>query len=102
RTSEIRAERPTWRLFDDGCPNGESAFDVGTRADRVIALARECDRNVLLFAHRDILRVIAARWIGLAPTDGRRLQLDTASVSILGYDHDRDEPVIRSWNRPAE
>jgi probable phosphoglycerate mutase len=98
RTSEIRAERPTWQLFADGCPNGESAADVGARADRTIARVRGCTGNVLLFAHRDLLRVLAARWLDLPATDGGKLYLDTGSVSVLGYDHDLDEPVIHSWN----
>ena len=98
RTSEIRADRPTWHLFADGCPNGESAADVGARADRIIDRVRRCTGNVLLFAHRDIFRVMAARWLDLAPKEGGRLYLDTGSVSILGYDHTVDEPVIRLWN----
>jgi len=101
RTSEIRAERPTWNLFDDGCPNGESVAEVRARADRMIARVRRCAGNVLLFGHRDLFRVMAARWIGLAPREGRRLYLDPASWSILGYDHALDEHVIRSWNGHA-
>ena len=98
RTSEIRAARPEWDLFTDGCPNGESVADVGARADRVIARLRLCTGNVLLFAHRDIFRVLAARWIQLPPDEGRRLYLDTGASSILGYHHTVEEPVIRSWN----
>jgi probable phosphoglycerate mutase len=101
RTSEIRRDRPAWRLFEDGCPHGESVAAVGARADRVITRLRGCAGNVLLFAHRDIFRVVAARWLGLAPVDGRRLYLDPASVSMLGYDHALDEPVIRLWNEGA-
>jgi probable phosphoglycerate mutase len=97
-TAEIRAERPGWQLFVDGCPNGESAADVGARADRLIARIHRCAGNVLLFAHRDIFRVITARWLDMPPIEGRRFLLDAASVSILGYDHGTDEPVIRSWN----
>jgi broad specificity phosphatase PhoE len=98
RTSDIRADRQGWRLFEDGCPKGESAADVGARADRVIARIRGCAGNVLLFAHKDIFRVLAARWLELAPLEGRRLYLGTGSLSLLGYDHDLDEPVIRIWN----
>ena len=98
RTSEIRAERPGWNLFADGCPNGETVADVGARADRLIARVRECTGNVLLFAHRDIFRVVAARWVDLPPDEGRRFYLDTGAVSILGYHHTLDEPVIRLWN----
>lgn len=98
RTADIRRERPDWRLFEDGCPNGESASAVGVRADRVIGRIRALPGNVLLFAHRDILRVLAARWVGLAAVEGRRFYLTTASLSILGYDHDLNEPIIRLWN----
>ena len=95
---DIRSERPGWRLFDDGCPGGETVDDVAVRADRVIERARGCAGNVLLFSHRDLLRVLAARWIRLSGTEGRRLALDTSAVSILGYDRDLESPVIRLWN----
>ena len=98
RTSEIRQERPRWDLFEDGCPGGESVAEVGERADRVIARLRAATGDSLVFAHRDILRVIGVRWVSLPAIEGRRLYLETASVSILGYDHDRDEPVIRGLN----
>jgi broad specificity phosphatase PhoE len=98
RTSDIRAEHPRWRLFEDGCPGGETAEAVGVRADRVIARVRSCAGNVILFGHRDMLRVLAARWLGLTARDGALFFLDTASVSILGYDHDVSEPVIRLLN----
>lgn len=98
RTADIEVERPGWRLFRDGCPGGETLVEVGTRADRVIARARAMGGDVLLFAHRDILRVLAARWIALPALEGRCLCLETASLSVLGYDHDLDEPVIRMLN----
>ncbi len=98
RTSDIRAERPGWRLFEDGCPGGETLAAVSARADRVIARARALGRDVLVFAHRDILRVLIARWIAWPALEARRLYLETASVSALGYDHDLDEPVIRMLN----
>jgi len=99
RTLDIRADRPGWDLFADGCPNGETVADVRARADRVIARVRRCAGHVLLFAHRDIFRVVAARWLGLPASEGRRLYLDTGTLSILGYDHSVDEPVIRLWNQ---
>jgi broad specificity phosphatase PhoE len=98
RTDEIHALRPGWNLFRDGCPNGEDAAAVGARADRVIARARVADGNVLVISSAHILRVLAARWLGLEPGDGRYLVLDTGSLSILGYEHDRSEPVLRLWN----
>ena len=98
RTSEIRAERPGWRLFEDGCPGGETLVAVSTRADRVIARVRALGGDVLVFAHREILRILAARWVALPALEARRLYLETASLSVLGYHHDLDEPVIRAWN----
>jgi len=98
RTLDIRAERPGWRLFEDGCPGGETLADVGARADRVIARIRALQCDVLVFSHRDLLRILIARWIGLPALDARRLYLDTVSVSTLGYDHALDEPVIRVLN----
>lgn len=88
RTVDIEVERPGWRLFRDGCPGGETLDSVGARADRVVGRIRASGGNMLLFAHREILRVLAMRWIGLAPMEGRRLLLATASLSALGYDHD--------------
>jgi probable phosphoglycerate mutase len=79
-------------------PAGETLDAVGARADRVIGRLRAGGGKVLPFGHREILRILAVRWIGLAPIEGRRLLLDTASVSVLGYDHDRSEPVIHAWN----
>jgi broad specificity phosphatase PhoE len=99
RTSEILAERPGWLLFRDGCPNGEQAADVGARADRVIASLRAVDDRAILFSSGHVLRVLAARWLGLAPSEGRLFKLDTASVSVLAYEHDsRDEPTLALWN----
>jgi probable phosphoglycerate mutase len=97
-TAEIRTANPSWELFRDGCPGGEQAGDVGARADRVIARVRAVQGDVLLFSSAHILRVLAARWLGLPPTDGRLFALDTASLCILGYEHNLQEPVIRLWN----
>ncbi len=98
RTPDIRAERPGWRLFEDGCPGGETLAEVATRAERVIARIRALESDVLVFAHRDILRILTARWVSLPALEARRLYLATASVSTLGYDHGLDEPVIRLLN----
>ncbi len=101
RTVEIEVERPGWRLFRDGCPGGETLGSVATRTDRVIDRIHADGRTVLLFGHREVLRILAVRWIGLAPIEGRRLLLVTASLSVLGYDHDLTEPVIHAWNASA-
>ena len=97
-TREIQAQRPGWRLFRDGCPNGAQARDVGARADRIIAHLRAADDKAIVFSSGHILRVLAARWLGLEPAEGRLFKLDTASVSILGYEHDKDEPAVALWN----
>lgn len=98
-TKEILAGRPGWRLFRDGCPQGEAAADVGARADRIVAELRAAAAPVLVFSSSHFLRVLAARWLGLPPEGGARFVLDTASISVLGYEHDLTEPVIRRWNQ---
>lgn len=98
-TKEIQASRPGWQLFRDGCPKGEAAGDVGGRADRIISELRLANAPILIFSSAHFLRVLGARWLGLPPTDGARFILDTASISVLGYEHDLTEPVIRRWNQ---
>ncbi len=98
RTVEILAERPDWLLFRDGCPGGEMPAQVGARADRAIARVRAVPGDVLVFSSAHILRVLGARWLGLEPAGGRLLVLGTASLSVLGYEHNLAEPAIRLWN----
>ena len=98
RTADIRQERPDWYLFRDGCPGGESVEAIGGRADRVVAQLRAVDGNVLIFSHGHILRVLAARWLGLPAGDAQFFVLSTAALSILGYEHRLNEPAIRLWN----
>ena len=95
---EIRATSPNWTIWNDGVPCGETARDVGARADRVIAEARSVEGNVLVFAHGHLLRVLTARWLGLPATEGRLFTLCTASISMLGFDSDGDQPVLQLWN----
>jgi probable phosphoglycerate mutase len=97
-TREILEGRPGWQLFRDGAPDGEMAADVGARADSIIAEIRAVDTPILIFSSSHFLRVLGARWLGLPPEDGARFILDTTSISILGYEHDLSEPVIRRWN----
>lgn len=101
RTAEILARRPGWDLFRDGCPGGETAADVGARADRVVARIRGVAGSVLVFSSAHILRVLAARWLGLPPREARCFVLGTASLSALGYEHTASEPVILFWNEGA-
>jgi len=98
RTGEIKAERPDWDLFRDGCPNGEMPDDVAARADRVIAKVRAVGGDVLAFGSGHILRVLTARWLGMPPPGARYFVLDTTSLGTLGYEHDESEPAIRLWN----
>ncbi len=97
-TKEIRADRPGWDLWRDGCPGGESPGQVGARLDRVLARARTAlsGGDVALVGHGHALRVAGARWTGLAVEAGALLALDTGTLCTLGYEHER--PVIRSWN----
>ena len=97
-TKEILADRPGWNVFRDGCPQGEMAADVGARADRIIKQLREAGGSILIFSSAHFLRVLAARWLGLPPEGGALFVLDTASISVLGYEHDLSEPVVRKWN----
>jgi probable phosphoglycerate mutase len=96
RTAEIRGEVPDWTIWRYGARGGETVEEVGARADRVVAELRQVDGDVLVFAHGHILRVLAARWLGLAPSEGRLFALDSATLSALGYE--REQSVIRMWN----
>jgi broad specificity phosphatase PhoE len=96
-TEQIRETVPDWTVFTHGCPGGETAAQVGERVDRVIETVRALGSGrAIAFAHGHLLRVLGARWVELAPTDGARLVLDTATVSILGWD--KETPAIRQWN----
>jgi len=89
---------PGWLIFRDGCPGGETPEQVGMRMDRVIARCRAVGGDIALFAHGHVLRVLAARWIGLPPGGGEHFLLDTGTLSVLGYY--RDAPAVRIWNGP--
>lgn len=96
-TDEIRRDRPDWNMWRDGCPDGERAADVGARVDRVIAEARAKEGEVAVVAHGHVLRVLAARWIDLDPSQGALLALATGALCTLGYE--RETAVIVSWNQ---
>jgi broad specificity phosphatase PhoE len=99
-TAEIRRQRPDWLLWRDGCPGGESPEQVAARLDRVLVRAERAarDGDVALLAHGHSLRVAGVRWLGLAPSYGAGLVLDTATLSLLGHEH--GERAIRRWNAP--
>jgi broad specificity phosphatase PhoE len=98
-TAEIREGRPDWYLWRDGCPGGETAADVGRRVDRVIGELEGLDGDAAVFAHGHVLRVLAARWLRLAPESGTLLKLDTGTLSALGWE--RETRVVTLWNAPV-
>jgi broad specificity phosphatase PhoE len=95
-TPQIRADRPGWDLFRDGCPGGETAAGVAERAQRLVAELTGGDGRVLLFGHGHQLRILAASYLGLPTDAARHLFLGTASVSVLGREH--DWPTVLLWN----
>jgi broad specificity phosphatase PhoE len=95
---QIHETAPGWLIFRDGCPGGEAPEQVGARADGVIARVRAAEGDVALFAHGHVLRVLAARWIGLPAAGGQHFLLDTGTLCILGYY--RDVPAVKVWNGP--
>ena len=95
---QIHATRPGWMVFSDGCPGGESPDQVGARVDRVIARVRTVEGHSALFAHGYVLRVLAARWLGLRAAEGAHFLLDTATLNILSSY--RGLPAVQRWNAP--
>jgi broad specificity phosphatase PhoE len=96
RTDDIRTEIPDWSVWTHPIVGGETIDEIGARADRAIARALSVDGPVALFAHGHVLRILGARWMGLPAATGRNLQLDTATISTLGWE--RENRVVRHWN----
>ena len=97
RPADILEKQPGWTIWTDGVPRGETVEQVGERARKVIVLGEAIDGDIAIFSHGHLLRILAACWLGLPPDAGRYFDLDTASMSALGYN--RDTPVIRKWNQ---
>jgi broad specificity phosphatase PhoE len=97
-TTDVHRSRPDWYLYRDGTPNGESPEQVAVRADRFIQLARSIKGDVAAFSSAQIIRMIAARWLGLAPLAAQYFYTETASVGILSYEHKEGHPVIHLWD----
>jgi len=93
--AEIRVDRPGFTYLKDGCPNGETAADLGARADAFLAEVGE--GHTLVFAHSVIIRVIAARYLGLTPQHGRNFFVAPGAIAILGWDPVDDAPAIQAW-----
>lgn len=99
RTSEIHEARPDWLLWRDGCPGGEDPAEVGARADALLAELGEARGVIAVFGHGHMLRVLTARWLDLPASAGAGFALETATLSLLGWEHERH--VIRTWNSRA-
>jgi len=98
-TKDILAERPGWEMFRDGCPDGEKPQEAAARADHFIARVRRLEGDILAFSSGHIIRMIAARWLGLPPAAGRYFFCRPASVGVLAFEHDSpDEAIIGLWN----
>jgi broad specificity phosphatase PhoE len=95
-TPEIRETVPGWRVWSHPCPGGETVEQVAARLDRVVAQVRKGGGRTLVFSHGHASRVLAARWLDLDGVDGKHFQLDTATVSVLGWE--REYPVVVRWN----
>lgn len=97
-TVEIRSARPDWDLFRDGCPGGERLAEAGARADDLLAslAPEEDDGDVALVGHGHFSRILAARYLRLDPEWARCLALGTASLSVLGHEHEWRAMVL--WN----
>ena len=95
-TAEIRASRPGWDLFRDGCPGGETVEDAAARARGLLEDLADSDGRVLLFSHGHQLRILTTVFLGLPPATARHLFLGTASLSVLGVEH--EWPAILLWN----
>ena len=97
-SSDVHRTRPDWNLYRDGTPGGESPEQVAARTDRFIDFIRPLDGDIAAFSSAQIIRMIAARWLGLSPLAARYFHTDTASVGILSYEYDRIQPVVHLWN----
>ena len=98
-TKEIHESRPSWFLWRDGCPGGETAAEVGARVDPLVERLAALEGDAAVFSHGHLLRVLTARWLGLEPAAGALFALGTGTLSILGFE--RQTRVIRQWNAPG-
>ena len=97
---DIRRDNPGWTIWTGDPPGGETAEQVALRTKRVIDRLLTANGDAALFAHGHVLRILATTWLGLAPADGRLLALDTATLSVLGFEN--ETRVVRQWNAPTD
>ena len=95
-SARIREAYPAWTIWTGPWPGGETPADIAARLDRVVARCRETSGRTLVFGHGHCLRVLAARWLGLGATEGRLFTLDTATIGVLGWEH--EAPAVVRWN----
>jgi probable phosphoglycerate mutase len=95
-SADIHKEVPGWTIWNGAVPGGETGVQIAVRADRVLERAVAAGGDVALFAHGHILRVVAARWLGMAAEAGKYFALGTATMSVLGYEH--EQHVLSVWN----
>ena len=95
---DVDRERPGWNLYKDGAPHGESPEQVAARADHFINLVRPMEGDIAAFSSAQIIRMIAARWLGLPPLAARYFYTLTTSVGVLGHERNRDQPVVMLWD----
>ncbi len=99
-TPKIRETVPGWTVWTHTIPGGETRDEIANRVDRVVDRIRASDGDVAIFAHGHVLRVLAARWLGLEPAAGRLLALHTATISVLGCE--RETAVLERWNETCQ
>lgn len=96
-TEEIRRKVPGWSVWTHLTPGGETALEVSERCDRLVTrVRREAACRAIVVGHGHFLRALTARWLDQAVRQGEHYRLDTATVSVLGWE--RDAPVILRWN----
>jgi broad specificity phosphatase PhoE len=105
---EIRKVVPGWTFWTHPCPGGETMAEAAARADRFIATLRERHREdadrpgraVCAVLHGHMIRILAARILGLEPQQGRIFHIDTASIAVFV---ERDgQLVVSRWNLTAD
>jgi probable phosphoglycerate mutase len=98
RSIDIRAERPDWSIWRDGCPGGESPADMAARVDRLIERLGSLQGNVALFSHGHLGAALGTRWIGLPLIEAQHFALRPASLSMLGHQHHPTRRTLELWN----